>query len=523
MIAHDNRKALGLAIAVACLTLAPALAASAAAEDAGTGLPKTVILSPNGGRFFVQERLKSISGNGVSIVAFSIPGEAGNLRVEIPDNPPAHWTTTSLRQDSGSGLAQSRRDLLAEQARLTGLLESARARAALWKNLPEQGLPFREMEQRDSRMTEIIASTAAEEMQLRRELEIVAQTLGRLPQSNPLRQRVEVTLRKPLPAGESLPVSYSYTLQNCGWRPVYTFEADPEKDEIAVRLSAEIRQFTGMDWNKARLTLVSHSPGRLEPAPLPRWEMESVLPQADLRRPTPAALRAARFEELTPAAGPEEETDVEQQSIQADTSGVYAVWNLDITGLTEGVSRLVMAEDAWKAELQWLARPLRGDGRVWLTAKYTPTNKAWPAGEAEYSVDGQYLGQGLFRPRSGQDDEARLFFGVDPRVRVTVTADDKKRGESGFIDKKRVWNWAWIFTLNNAHNRPVNVRLERPEPVAVDQAVEVAAQNSPPATKDGKNRVLFWEITVPAKGKAEVKHAVTVKAPADMPLEPAAP
>ena len=523
MIAHNSRKALGLAITVACLCLAPALAAPASAEAVGTGLPKTVILSPNGGRFFVEERLKVTSGNGVSIIAFSIPGEAGNLRVEIPGNPPAHWTTASVRQDAGSGLAQSRRDLLAEQARLTGLLEAARARITFWKSLPEQGLPFREMEQRDSRMTEIIAPAAAEEMRLRRQLEIVVQALGRLPQDNPLRQRIEVTLRKPLPAGESLPVSYSYTLQNCGWRPVYTFEANPEKDEIAVRLSAEIRQFTGMDWNKTKLTLVSHSPGRLEPAPLPRWEMESALPQADLRQQAPAALRAAMFEELAPAAGPAEEADVKQRPIQANTSGVYAVWNLDVVGLTEGVSRLVVDEDIWKAGLQWLARPLRGDGRVWLTAKYTPTDKAWPAGEAEYSVDGQYLGQGLFRPRSGQDDEARLFFGVDPRVGVMVTADDKKRGESGFIDKKRVWNWAWIFTLSNAHNRPVNVRLERPEPVAVDQAVEVAAQNHPPAAKDGKNRALFWEITVPAKGKAEVKHAVTVKAPAGMPLEPTAP
>ncbi|MDR1659656.1 MAG: DUF4139 domain-containing protein [Desulfovibrio sp.] len=488
--------------ALSCLYFFPSAAASAADAGAAPARPGTVVLSPDSGRFFVEEQARVVTKDGISLVIFDIPGGADGLRIEIPGQTAAHWTSTALPRDAGSGLARARQSLLAEKAVLTGQREAARARAALWKHIPEQGIPLQDMEDRDRRVTEAIVASVAEEARKQGEIERLEQVLALLPESPPNWQRVTVTLQKPVSGADAVPVLYSYTLRNCGWRPVYTFDAVSEKDEIAVRLLAEIRQFTGMDWRDVKLVLASRGSGRREPAPLPRWEVGS-----------PAAPQQARSQ---PAAA-----SMAMQQAQSDASGAYAVWSLETRGLPEGVSRLVIDEDVWKTPLRWLARPLRGDSRVWLTATYTPQrDKIWPSGNAEYNVDGQYVGQGIFRP---QGEPVDLFFGADPRISVITAADDKKRGESGFIGKNRTWFWSWTFTLINDHNRPVNVRLERPEPLIVEQAVEVKYRDSLPAKKDEKNHALFWDIAVPAKGRAGLSHAVTLTAPGDLPLSPVAP
>jgi uncharacterized protein (TIGR02231 family) len=499
--------------ALACLCFLRAVPVSASDAGAAPAQLRTVTLSPNAGRFFVEDRINVITNDGISLVIFDIPGDADGLRIEIPGHQAAHWTSTALRRDAGGKLAQSRGALLAEKARLTGRREAARARTALWKHLPEQGIPFQYLKSHGRRMTEAIIASVAEEARIQGELEALEQVLALLPKSSPVWQRVAVTLQNSVPEAENLSVLYSYTLHNCGWRPVYTFDAISEKDEIAVRLLAEIRQFTGMDWRDVTLVLASREPGMREPAPLPRWE---VNPVTALRKQAPQQLPLPDAE-----AAPPRKTLAANMPVQADISGAYASWNLAARELPEGVSRFVIDEDVWKAPLQWLARPLRGDSRVWLTAKYTPQrNKIWPSGGAEYNVDGQFLGQGAFRPQGGTAD---LFFGADPRVNVITTADDKKRGESGLIGKNRTWFWSWTFSLSNDHGRPVNVRLERPEPLIADQSVAVTYQDSLPAGRDEKNHALFWDIAVPAKGKAGLTHAITITAPKDLPISPVAP
>ncbi|MDR2745561.1 MAG: DUF4139 domain-containing protein [Desulfovibrio sp.] len=511
MLPYDKWKPHRLVL-LACLCFFWAISVSASDAGAAPAQPGTVVLSPDSGRFFIEERAKAVTKDGASLVVFDIPGGADGLRIDIPGQQAAHWTSAALPRDAGDKPARPREALLAEKARLTGQREAARARTALWKHLPEQGIPFQYLKSHDRRMKEAIIASVADEARIQRELEALEQALVLLPESPPIWQRVTVALQKSVSDPENLSVRYSYTLHNCGWRPVYTFDAVSEKDEVAVRLLAEIRQFTGMDWGDVKLILASRGPGMREPAPLPRWEVDAPLvPQQRMRQ---EPLRAAQ-------TGPARMAAPVNMPVQADTSGAYASWSLAMRGLPEGVSRLVLDEDVWKTPLQWLARPLRGDSRVWLTAKYTPQrDKIWPSGSAEYNVDGQFLGQGTFRQ---QGDSADLFFGADPRVNVITVADDKKRGESGFIGKNRTWFWSWTFTLNNAHARPVNVRLERPEPLIVDQSVEVKYQDSLPAGRDEKNHALFWDIAVPANGTASLNHAITITAPKDLPLSPVAP
>ncbi|WP_022657203.1 DUF4139 domain-containing protein [uncultured Desulfovibrio sp.] len=510
--------ALLLLMPLFCLSLAGRAAdvEAAPAKQPELANPVSVLLSPGGGVLDVEENAPVTTKDGVSVLHFVIPDDAENLQLVVPGQSVARWSAVPQSLEQSGDLARLREELLAEQARLNGWLAAVNARLDLWQARPET-ITLSELEHREKRMQDAISGLAREQLDLGRRLKLVRQELERLPASPELGQRISVTLQKAVSGVDKLPVRYSYTLRNCGWQPIYSFNAQVEKgdgDIIDVRMMAEVWQFTGMDWRNTKLTLATSGSGPREPAPLPRWVVDSS------PKPEPAPVMQARKADHM-AVATEDAPTQDNASVNLDTSSVYATWTPTVRGLPEGRSRLLITTDVWKAPLQWLARPGVSDSRVWLMAKYVlPPQQAWPDGRAEYSVNGQSVAQGLFRPRGG---EATLFFGADPRVSVTTTADSKKRGESGFIDTSKNWTWAWTYVVTNGHAKPVTVRLERPEPEIVDQGVSVRYDDTPSSKKDEKEHMLFWDVTVPVDGKAEVRHSVTISSPTKLPLLPDAP
>lgn len=500
-----------IACALCYMGFGQAVLASAAGltAQATPMAPVSALLSPDGGRLDVEESLPVESRDGISCVSFVLPGEAENLDVRVAGQAIARWTSLPQALERGGDLARLRDDLLAEQAKLSGNLESVKARLGLWTTQPEKA-SLQELEQRDVRMRVVIPVLSGEQMEIERRLALVTQELGSLPVSPALGRMVTVYLAKP--ATGKLKVSYSYTLRNCWWRPLYSFDAQPDKGEVAVRFEAEVSQLTGMDWRQTRVSLSSHGAGPREPAPLREWIVDSnIKPKAMSNLVSPRVRQAELMQDnAAPVFAP----------VVADSEGVYAVWTPESNGLPEGMSRLFIAADTWKTPLQWLARPTVGDGRVWLTALHeTAPEKAWPTGQADFSVDGRPSGQGTF---SLKDGKAELFFGPDPRVSV-LTVRDRQRGESGFIAKSRNWTWAWTYRLTNGHNKEIMVRIERPAPQIVDQAVSVKFDDTPEAREDKARHMLYWDVKVAAGGAAEVKHAVTISSPTELPLLPDAP
>lgn len=478
--------------------------------------PASVLLTPAGAVLEVREEAPLSTIDGVSVLQIVLPGGAENLQLNVPGHTVSRWSAAPQILEPGGAVSHAREALLAEIAGVEAQLAAVRARQALWQSRPQEGTVAL-LEERDKKVQELIPDLSRDGARIDRRLKLLREELKSLPASPSLGQRVSIALHKAVPGAASLPVHYSYSLADCGWRPVYEIDARPSEGKgiIEVRLMAEVWQFTGMDWRKARLTLATGGQGAREPAPLPDWMVESA-PQVQPRA-AGMGLRAHKAALPLAAAAPVQDN----APVQADVEGMYAVWHPAEPGLMEGRTRLQLAADVWQAPLRWLARPVQGDSRVWLTAHCdVPAQTAWPQGQAEYSVDGQSVGQGSFAPRGG---EVKLFFGADPRVSVRTVADSKKRGQSGFMDTSKNWTWAWTYVVSNSHTRPVTVRLERPAPQIVDQGVSVRYDDAPPSQKNEKEHMLFWDVEAPAGGKAEVRHSVTISSPAKLPLLPDAP
>ena len=524
------------AAVLCCFRALPGMAAETAASPAN---PKTVQLSPKGGLFTVMDEIAVTDEAGSAVLYLILPADASGLSLTVPGRTIASWSSApQILKRSG---AQSRRAeaLLAEQGDIERRLALIEAQLILWRKPPERA-SYNDLAAIEAKILETLPNLHREQAMLAKRLEQLREEAEDLEPGPDMGQKVRVVLAS-RPETERVRVEYSYSLPHCGWEPVYDFSAhtgDDKNKGIGVRLLAEVWQRTGMDWVDTQLTLVTRGGGPREPGQLARWELAAPAPrsaargdyadQGDMMRRHSSAIEAAAPMEMADEDAVEDDAAPRKKAVPSHAAttlaadSLYARWDLTARGLNEGRSRLLMTEAQWQAPLTWLARPTSGttSAPVWLTAQYKlPAGEVWPEGRAEYNVDGQNVGTGRFRPEQG---EARLFFGADPRVSLTIS-DDRKRGQSGFFDKRRHWTWAWTYTFTNSHAKPVTVRVERPQPRIVDQKITVKHENEPAASVDAAEHRLFWNLEVPASGTAKIRHGLTVSAPEDMAIFPTAP
>lgn len=480
--------------------------------------PATALISPNGARLEVTQKAKVSNINGQPAVQFVLPANAANLLLTVPGHTIARWSTTPVLLDGGNPLADRRAQIEKEKAELDADLLTVNARLALWQGLPKS-VSVPEMTQMQAAMQTGMPQLAIQQASIQRRLKLVNEELSRMPQTSGLGERVLVILADDVKEGSEVELKYGYSHDGCGWRAVYDFNAHPEEgngDTIDVRMLAEIWQFTGIDWKETDITLATQGYGPLAPAPLREWVVDSDSASIQPRVYSAHGARSIKMDGVaTQNAIPE------TAAVLADTDSVYASWKLKEKGLPQGRSRIQITTATWKTPLQWLARPSAHSSQVWLMAKYDlPADQAWPAGDAEYRVDGQSVGSGPFAPHEG---EASLYFGADPRVSIVTTTDARTRGESGFIRSAKTWTWSWIYTITNQHNKAIKVRVERPAPMIVDQNVTASYKNDPEATMDRREHMLYWVVDVPAHGKKEIRHSVTLSSPTKLQLSPDIP
>lgn len=479
--------------------------------------PASAFISPNGARLEVRQQVPVRHANGKSIVTFILPPGASNLELNVPGHVVSRWSTTPVLLDADRQGAGRRVKIEKEKVEINAQLMTVNSRIALWQ-APPKSASTEEMNRLQAAMAAEMPRLVLEQAELQRRLKLVDEELARMPQISGLGERVRVVLADAAPEGQNVEILYAYYHDSCGWEAIYDFNAKPDEgsgDVIDVRLLAEVWQFTGMDWKDTQITLSTRGYGPREPQPLPEWIVDSQQKRLQPR----AAMLGARA--AVPMAANAISAAGEMAPVDVNTESVYASWKLSETGLPQGRSRLQITSAAWKAPLQWLARPSRDSSQVWLFATYQlPPDQAWPAGQAQYNVSGQNVGMGMFQPRSG---EASLYFGADPRVTVQTTTDTQKRGESGFINTSKSWTWAWTYTITNQHNKEIKVKVERPVPVIVDEDVTVSYKNTPQAVIDNKKHMLYWEVEVPANGKTAIEHSITISSPTKLPLLPDVP
>lgn len=479
--------------------------------------PRQVVLTPASARVQVEATVSVLRQEGQSVLVLTLPQDAADPVVNLA--PPHQdallaWrietqpvVSTAADISTGGRLARQRAALTLRVDSLKGDIDALKARMALWSTPPLNVLSLEQMELREARMARSLPAAAVELEQKQRALEALQQQLAQLPETVKNVKLLTITLHNQLKEGTSLKVLCAYSLPNCNWQPVYAINASD--DAVDVRLEAEIQQYSGMDWTGATIALITQDAGALRPRPVTPWVVRKESLLREMKAAAPASLAA-------PLRMLPEEDSLKSKAIAIE-SDTLAGWTLPQgTAVPEGVSRLPLLHETWADAVQRLARPDRYDRKVWLTTVHEFTGQPLPPGRAAFSLDGSPLGEGLFQPKG---NKVTLFFGVDPLVEVATEPDTRLTGKSGIINKRQTWKWGWTYTVINKRSAAVTVRLEEPDPQASDEAITVVCEDTPPSQK-GEDKTLYWDVSVPARGEAEVRHLVTVTAPDGMNIIP---
>lgn len=493
------------------LASALALATASIAEAA----PVSVLLHPNGALVRAEDQITPENG---LVLRLSLPAsaETSTLDISVPDVTIASLRFEDAATPESAAVAALRREWDATRAALLekdNALADLEARRAYWRNPPLRLSDAAPLENLDALMRKHLDALAKEGFDLiqsrealQKQADLLLLRLRQTGGEQPHTRQAILTLAEP--ATRPVTVRYAYMLQDAGWRPLYRLEARPADNAVAITMEAEMWQRSGEDWKDTPLTLSTADPRQgMSPPRLNDWIIQ---PQPGASKFSPRV--AASMATPAPMATQSDQMVMKENAVVYLDSASFEAWDLGRRSLPAGATqRLALSADTLKADFTYLLRPSRSE-TAYLDARLEIRNvRHFPVGQATFLVDGSTVGQGSFA-LAGDDDH--IAFGQDPQVSAIMKNNSQQAGRQGIIDRKQTYAWDWLITVINKHNRPVDVRLEEPEPQSRDNEIVLSVKSSPAPTVE--DHVLIWKLNVPAGQSVEVKHGVSFTAPPDM-------
>lgn len=307
-------------------------------------------------------------------------------------------------------------------------------------------------------------------------------------------------------------LTYSYTMHDCGWLPLYRLEALPAQEKIRFSRQAKVWQRSGQDWDQVRLHLATMQPESFQvvPTPLRPWEIH-LYEAMDFRADAPgmAVESAPMMMKSAKVRG------AEPEEVRYTT---YAAWDMGERSLPAGPGRFFEIEQAdWPAVFSYLFRPsLDTNAFVQAEVEFEEAREL-PAGSAFYLIDGATVDQRKF---SFSGKKETFFFGTDPFLSSEVVLKDKKTGETGIFKQKQTYTKAWTMVLKNASDRKIPFRLEEARPLVRDERITLDLTTTPKPMQEEKPEILAWEGVLAPGTEQKFDVILKFNAPENMELDP---
>lgn len=515
-------------LAALMLLTAPAHALAApetSAAEAGF-TPHSVTLYPSSAKITVKTTAapRTLPSGELVIITY-LPGFADPQTLTADINGPlAAIKTRRLAQDDYSDPIRAPWQAKVQAATtarnaVQSEVNTAKAIVNMWSNAtaPTSNMAA-ELAKMDSAMQKNLVAANVKLLDLEMKLAEAQRQLNIAQQAfDALAPSFEVALVLALPENQSeassRAITYTYTLNNCGWQPVYTLNAQPDKESIDFGFAAKINQNSGLNWQNTELSLATNAPSWfIAPPSIGNWQIGS-LPQPAMPQPQQEAmpmqakLAAPRAQLM--AGAPEAPVE----AVFAN----YSIWNMGNRNIpsNDEVICEVMKENL-KASFNYIARPASSE-QAFLAANLAPDNptRILPPAQTVFMVDGNTAGTGLYPLPAGQP----VFFGPDPLITISSKELTNQSGESGFIGKTQVRKWAWKIEAKNNHKQDVDLRIEEPIPSLLNTNIELKLQSSPAPVLEANKHMYVWNKKLASGENFVIDHIVEASAPGDVPLE----
>jgi uncharacterized protein (TIGR02231 family) len=336
----------------------------------------------------------------------------------------------------------------------------------------------------------------------------------------PLRGETAVANVEVSKAG-SFRMSLSYTVGNAGWAPRYTLRALPDSSEIELGMTADIVQRSGENWDKAKVLLSTSAPALgAGPSELSPWLIDLYVPPPPSPRSDRRMMATVMAEK---AAVPEEEPvrEADLDTAALDAAGLHVRFEIrrDVDVPSDGAAhRFPIDARTLKAAYDYLAVPKLAES-VFLRGTLT-NSLEYPllAGNADLFIGQDFVGSTRLETVA-TGEEAKLFFGADPQIKIERLQTKREKSAPGFLGKNDRTKLSFAINVQNFRKTAAAIDVLDQIPVSQNTRIEVKDVNLKPApsSKDDQG-LLTWKINLAPQEKKEILIDFTVEYPKDVTL-----
>jgi uncharacterized protein (TIGR02231 family) len=328
-------------------------------------------------------------------------------------------------------------------------------------------------------------------------------------------RKMEVRIDLAADAATTATLRISYSVRGARWSPLYDARLDSgardRKPSLELVRRAEIVQNTGEDWQDVQLavstvrTAKGGSAPDLRPLivryPVPR-PLAPERPQPMPAAPPAAALRSVMPEGAAGASAAQMADMKLARSMAADEGAK----SFRIGAATIAPDLLVRAAPA-----------LDSTGFLEAGFKHGEDAPLLPGRVAIYR-DGIFVGRGQMA-LTAREQQVRLGFGADDRVKIERTIVSRTEGSAGIIATSKTDQRDYKTSVRNGHDAAVRVAIEDQLPVSEidDVKVELLPGSMPPTERDVRNRrgVVAWNFELGPGEARDIKFGWRVRWPSD--------
>lgn len=453
----------------------------------------------------------------------------GNITVRREDR-------SSLAGESQQQLQDTLNNLLYDRGRIEDRIESARMQIKLLDSLSSGDLGSQQSTfsaNNIGEMLNVVSSSSNDARLLIRDAQREAaaidiqieQTKRRLTEYSSRNRFSQTTVAAvALSSSQEINFSLDYPVNGARWSWLYEARLNTDTEFLEIGRRVSVNQTTGENWDNVALTITTAQTTSQITPPQVNTLLVGLQPPPRFRADNRRFATAAMMSDLGAGAELAAPEEFMKTSVNIDASAYLVDYQIPgPVSVISGGDQKVFPIDERGINVDLVARALpQQDQNAYLEARFTlEDSQPIQPGTMQFYRDGSFIGaQAIsgFLP----DEDVRLPFGQDERIRVEVLPDEESSDGGSTFRRNAVENRRQRFMITSFHDNPKQIEIIAQLPVSQDEDIDVVIDDdATPADEvsfDEKAGVLLWRKEASSGTPVIVKHNYSIRFPKDAQL-----
>jgi len=374
-----------------------------------------------------------------------------------------------------------------------------------------------------------IADSKEKEAETRRHLNELKAQLDQETAKNSNKTSGVLKLNLTSPVDGTCDFTVSYYTGAASWTPYYDVNVAAPNQPVKITSKAKVRQLTGVDWEKVRITLSTAVPSAGKIAPLFNTWFLQFMENIQVRGAGVSSSRKMMMQNsfsYEMAAKNMEVEEMDEIEFDAPTSmddyvtqsenQLNLTFNIDLPYSIPGNGKeqaIELKNQEIAATFKYYCAP-KLDAETYLLAEIADWEKLnLLSGSANITYDGTYVGETYIDANSTHQN-LTLTLGTDRRIAVK-REKMKEFSSTGFLGNDVKQEFAYLLTVRNNRNETARMALKDQYPISTTKeiTVELSKDTTPPTANIIDLGVVTWEYDMQPGETRTFKLIYTVKYP----------